>query len=679
MTLLDGEVRPEHLSGGVLALFQARGVAKGAWVTGFSYRRNDLVVNSNVTYHCAVDHTSSAAFATDLAAGKWLVFQGVPGVTGPPGAAGPKGDRGIPGGAINVSDAMVPVTLAETLPDATNELGGVIPSVATKADLDALDKPFARVRLEGWHAKGDGGGGILDYDGGSSDTVDDGLVFAPAVTGRYTRPVDGILHSRWFGLRNHTTEDQSSKLQDFLHCIGKPQTNGQCYRGMLGPDIIDCAGATVYLERDGLGDGTGFYQNSAQLFGHRRNSILRNLNLVVGSPRWKIFTASGNVKISDFRVEGRLHVQNIEGNSVIENITVNRASLDTSGDPMVPDFPSTLYGTTSGAPADPATGVTWLEWADQYIFTIFASNHPLLTNLSLAGKAGSGIPSGDYLKGALVYSCANARFIQGTIFGCLDAVHIAAAGSTRVFLDGVKFEECEETQVWVESGEDHIISTWHRQGAGHGLTDPCIRIGSSTSTPANTRIEKARLFSDQAASGTAILVERANGVKIDDCWIEDFATGIEVTGSSATSGAGRSIADVEIGQRNAFSGNTADVTRGARTQPARPGAGAMRPWAIAQGATTTFSGYNGVNQTLHTSANRTITVGELAVGSEYKLAISKGNVSHTIAWDGDALTWVGSAPDLDSMTATQYAIITVNPVNTGAGAVRLARGEIFGS
>lgn len=48
----------------------------GAWKTAHLYIPNDLVLNGGVVYNCASAHTSST-FSVDLAAGKWLIHQGV--------------------------------------------------------------------------------------------------------------------------------------------------------------------------------------------------------------------------------------------------------------------------------------------------------------------------------------------------------------------------------------------------------------------------------------------------------------------------------------------------------------------------------------------------------------------------------------------------------------------------
>lgn len=47
---------------------------RSLWVTATSYLVDDIVYNGPSSYICRADHTSAAAFATDLAANKWELF-----------------------------------------------------------------------------------------------------------------------------------------------------------------------------------------------------------------------------------------------------------------------------------------------------------------------------------------------------------------------------------------------------------------------------------------------------------------------------------------------------------------------------------------------------------------------------------------------------------------------------
>lgn len=67
--LANGSVTYDSLSSTV----QANGLAPAApWVTGTTYQLGVTVINNNTLYRCAIAHTATV-FATDLAAGKWVL------------------------------------------------------------------------------------------------------------------------------------------------------------------------------------------------------------------------------------------------------------------------------------------------------------------------------------------------------------------------------------------------------------------------------------------------------------------------------------------------------------------------------------------------------------------------------------------------------------------------------
>lgn len=469
---------------------------------------------------------------------------------------------------------------------------GQIVTVATVADLRALKTPYPSVYLEGYWTRGDGGGGELVYNAASTAADDGGLTFAPACDGRYIRIVDGIVHCRWFGLYHSPTVDQSERMQAFLWSLCVPGAfPNRSYLGWLDPGVYNCAGKTLYLERNGPGETppTAFVQNNAQLEGSsRRNAVIRDVNLVVGTARWKNFGASGFIRLANFRVEGRVHYQNIEANSLIDNVTLARSTIDTMASPMDPDFPDYLIGSFSngvagdmylgaaktitgialgnptvitvsathyyqngqtvflddiigvagGAGPPPPTkdgtilnggtftvtvtsptsfsiavdstaytayasggtsrvGTTWKAWASNHISTIYAANHPLFINYGFAGKAGTGVPSGDYLKGFLIHGTANLRLVHGTAFGCDPAILITGS-SGPIQVDHMKFEECEGIHIDVQGGSSHVLSGYHRYGVGHDLVSPLVRLGKQgKATPRDVTVRNALFLNDQ--------------------------------------------------------------------------------------------------------------------------------------------------------------------------------------
>ena len=73
--LANGVVTYDALSTTVQALLGSSINPLGAWVTATAYEQLDLIEEAGSSYICAVDHTSGV-FATDYAAGKWVIWAG---------------------------------------------------------------------------------------------------------------------------------------------------------------------------------------------------------------------------------------------------------------------------------------------------------------------------------------------------------------------------------------------------------------------------------------------------------------------------------------------------------------------------------------------------------------------------------------------------------------------------
>lgn len=73
--LANQAVTPESLSAGALAMIhQGEYTPRGAWAGTVAYVLGDVVDFNAATYLCIVAHTSTASFATDNAAGRWLLI-----------------------------------------------------------------------------------------------------------------------------------------------------------------------------------------------------------------------------------------------------------------------------------------------------------------------------------------------------------------------------------------------------------------------------------------------------------------------------------------------------------------------------------------------------------------------------------------------------------------------------
>lgn len=156
------------------------GTIKGAWVTATSYVLGDVVTSSGTAYRCILAHTSAAAFATDLAASKWIVHY----------------------------------TATST--------------VDTMAALKAAANTYGTVMLLGYYAAGDGGGGKFRWNSADVTADNGGTVIQPSslpASGRWNRQMDNgtEINVRAFGAKVDGATDDTTAAQavlDFLYAAG---------------------------------------------------------------------------------------------------------------------------------------------------------------------------------------------------------------------------------------------------------------------------------------------------------------------------------------------------------------------------------------------------------------------------------------------------------------------------
>jgi len=99
--LKNASVHPDSLSTATKALIAATWTPRGLWVTATAYVVGDLVQNSTTSYVCATAHTAGV-FATDYAAGKWLIL-------GETAAAGASAVSFSPAGNIAATDVQAAI------------------------------------------------------------------------------------------------------------------------------------------------------------------------------------------------------------------------------------------------------------------------------------------------------------------------------------------------------------------------------------------------------------------------------------------------------------------------------------------------------------------------------------------------------------------------------------------
>jgi hypothetical protein len=71
--IANGAVTPESLSARTRTLIASGWELRGAWLTATAYLAKDVISQGGLLYVCVIPHTAGV-FATDLAAGRWLVW-----------------------------------------------------------------------------------------------------------------------------------------------------------------------------------------------------------------------------------------------------------------------------------------------------------------------------------------------------------------------------------------------------------------------------------------------------------------------------------------------------------------------------------------------------------------------------------------------------------------------------
>lgn len=180
-------VTRESLASNLLAL---TGADTGDWVTATAYVVGDLATSGGRQYQCLVAHTSGT-FATDLAAGKWVLT-----------AAESSEDA-----AASAAGAAASAMLATT----------AITNFSAVADAEAFNPSSAPEfsRTAGYAAAGDGGGALYKL-----------VVAEPSHEGKYQDAAgnwyelaETVVSPRMFGAIGDGSTDDTSNLQDAVDYI----------------------------------------------------------------------------------------------------------------------------------------------------------------------------------------------------------------------------------------------------------------------------------------------------------------------------------------------------------------------------------------------------------------------------------------------------------------------------
>lgn len=172
-------------------------------------------------------------------------------------------------------------------------------AVGTLRDLLALPTATSRqlAIVGGYHAEGDGGGGLLVWQPASLDIADGGLVFAPEGAdraGRWVRILDGPIDVRMFGARGDGKTDDTAAIQAAIDSAAGAEVRipagtwvitrtlhyrAPAFRHSPGLKLIgEGSGATVIDCR--IADGPAISIEQARGYNFGKHGMLRDLELV---------------------------------------------------------------------------------------------------------------------------------------------------------------------------------------------------------------------------------------------------------------------------------------------------------------------------------------------------------------------------------------------------------------
>lgn len=176
-------------------------VDKGDWTTGANYVINDVVKESGIMYLCVTTHIAGV-FATDLAANKWVVYQGDLRAADLASSAAGKGAE-----LVGYQGATVEAALNERLPE-----------IGTYALLRAYTGPVTAFFVRGVANALDGGFGVFRVDASDTTSADNGgTILVDAAGRRWKRDYDVAIKSCWFASGGG---DVTTKLQKWLDTSG---------------------------------------------------------------------------------------------------------------------------------------------------------------------------------------------------------------------------------------------------------------------------------------------------------------------------------------------------------------------------------------------------------------------------------------------------------------------------
>jgi hypothetical protein len=400
-----------------------------------------------------------------------------------------------------------------------------------------------QVIAQGFASPADGGGGTLVYDSGTITPSGEPLgIQFPAVIGRFIRPTDGILHSKWFGVKHDGTGDQTNAMQAFIREVVQTKSpNGTYpgsylgddgYLGFIDPGRIECGGGTLYISDntdqglfagtiDGGAVGHRAFRGAGKFATRILNAAISVGDLpgsLVGGPK------ASTVSLSSFSLEGYLDLWSPQTATIFDRLGIKN--------------PATSFhrAYTSGT-----------DTLDQSLCNIYDALQIVLLGVFFEASQNGSTPA---TNGIRINRCNNLTWIGGgfsSIVGAPDAGLIGLAVDTlglaygdtpsaiHLLLQDLHFEGLKQESVYLKSVINGTVSCHFRTYATHDCSHAVVQVGNANDDPRDTcdniSVRSCYAVSDGNAD-TFLQVSQASGVLIGDNNLNGFAIGTTV-GSGA--------------------------------------------------------------------------------------------------------------------------------------------------
>ena len=405
---------------------------------------------------------------------------------------------------------------------------------AMKAETAAI-ADGTQVRLRSYYGDGGMGGGMLVYDAASTDTADDGRVFAPALGGRFKRPKGSHFKASEHGLIDSQSTDQHARIQDWITAAVNED-----WTAYLDLSIVNAAGGEIWVNGDGAEGSYAGTDQSALVGCKRRNSTIRNAFVTFGTfyddagtddPRYSIDRGSAvNVLVENMQFNGAVRFVNLENNPVIkQNGFFAETGNGTFWDSIPAGWGQNISGRTD-LDGDPVATVAYSDFT--HIVELINCNHMHWENNNVQNGSSVTNIAGDTLGGMQISGHRNGLFTGGRITSVRQCMrfgtHPIYGGSinNNIIVQNMHPENVTHGAIDILGGEKYYINTYGPPDGTWDGTDPFIRLADVFDGAKDVEIN-CHFDGNGATAGQFLDVRNVDGLKVGG-FVKDCAKGIRI-------------------------------------------------------------------------------------------------------------------------------------------------------